>query len=279
LPEGHNHDVEIRVRPATEHRLAIVLRGEGLSSAIRGSDPGDGAAPGPPLIPRPLDPKDERATFTANVLSLFEQEARKVLRKHKVNKRRVEAGLPPANAVLTRGAGTVHRLVPLEESGLPLRVACVGGDRTVLGVADWLGADIVSHKGMTANLDTDLEGKLEAARKALRSHDLVVVHVKGADIAAHDQRPDLKVKFLERLDAALGRFLKRHDQPLRIAVASDHATLSESGQHAADPLPTLIWGEGIEADEVTEFHETSTGAGSLQRFPLQLLLGRLFDLS
>ncbi len=279
LPEGLGQDVVVRVQAATEHRLAVVLRGEGLSSAIQGSDPGDGAAPGPPLTPRPDDPNDERATYTANVVALFEQAARKVLCKHRINKHRCEAGLPPANAVLTRGAGTVHRLVPLEESGLPLRVACVGADRTVLGVAEWLGADVVSSKEMTANLDTDLEAKLEAARKALRSHDLVIVHVKGADIAAHDQRPDLKVEFLERLDVALDQFLKRHGEPFRIAVASDHATLSESGQHAADPLPTLIWGDGVEADEVTEFNETSTAAGSLQRFPLQLLLGRLFDLS
>ncbi len=67
--------------------------------------------------------------------------------------------------------------------------------------------------------------------------------------------------------------------PLRIAVASDHATLSESGQHAADPLPVLIWGEGVEADAVERFDEASASAGGLQRFPLQMFLGRLFDLS
>ena len=34
----------------------IVLRGEGLSSAIHGSDPGENAAPGPPQTPSPVDP-------------------------------------------------------------------------------------------------------------------------------------------------------------------------------------------------------------------------------
>ncbi len=279
LPGGMADEAEVRVKAATEHRLSIVLRGDGLSSAILGSDPGESAAPGPPLAPRPEDPHDERAIHTANLLGLFELQARKVLAKHRVNAARVAEGLPPANAVLTRGAGTPHRLVPLEESGMPLRLACVAGDRTILGLAEWLGADVIVKKGMTANLDTDLAVKFKAASKALGTYDLVIVHVKGADIAAHDQRPDLKVEFIEKVDAALGQLLERQKEPLRVAVAADHATLSESGQHAADPMPTLIWGTGIEADEVNEFAESSVAPGSLQRFPLQLLLGKLFNFS
>jgi 2,3-bisphosphoglycerate-independent phosphoglycerate mutase len=159
-----------------------------------------------------------------------------------------------------------------------MRITCIAGDRTLLGIAWWMGAETVSSPEMTANLDTDVDGKFDAALNGLRRSDLVVVHLKGADIAAHDQRPDLKVAFLERVDRGLARLLELHDKPLRIAVASDHATLSESGQHAADPPPVLIWGEGIEADSVTRFDERSAGAGELQRFPLQLLLSRLFEL-
>ncbi len=277
LPGNLPGDVEVRVKAATEHRLAIVLRGDDLSSRIRGSDPGDGAAPGPALTPEPIDPADERAVFTAGVLALFEQEARRRLDRHPVNRERVAGGLPSANAILTRGPGRIHRLVPLEESGLPLRLTCVGGDRTVLGLASWLGARIKTTPAMTANLDTDVDAKLDAALEAMDHSDLVVVHLKGADIAAHDQRPDLKVEFLERVDRSLARFLDRAKAPLRVAVAGDHATLSESGQHAADPLPVLIWGHEIEADEVVTFDEAAAAAGALQRFPLQLLLVRLFE--
>ncbi len=279
LPGSLAREVEVRVHSATEHRLAIVLRGEGLSSAIEGSDPGDGALPGPPPTPRPIDPHDERAVETARILALFEQKARKVLKKHPVNRARRDAGLLPANVVLTRGAGRIHRLISLEEGGMPLRLTCISGDRTVLGLARWLGAATVQRDGMTANLDTDLGVKFAAALQALKHNDLVIVHVKGADIAAHDQRPDLKVEFLERLDRALGDFLEQLPGKTRLAVASDHATLSESGQHAADPLPVLIWGPGIEADGVETFDEQAAGSGELERFPLQLLLGRLFELS
>lgn len=271
--------VEIRVKAATEHRLAVVLRGKELSSAIQGSDPGESAVPGPPLTPSPDDPDNEAAVFTAATLALFEQEARRVLGRHAVNRERQEQGLPPANAILTRGAGRIHRLVPLEEFGLPLRISCISGDRTILGLAQWLGGRVVTDKSMTANLDTDLRRKFEAAEEALKRNDLVVLHLKGADIAAHDQRPDLKVGYLERVDEELGRLLARLPPSTRIAIASDHATLSESGQHAADPLPVLIWGPEAEADDVEAFDEQACAAGALQRFPLQMLLGRLFKLT
>lgn len=279
VPGGEWEDVEVRVRASTEHRVSIVLDGPDLSPAVQGSDPGDGAPPSAPLTPRPLDPHNESAVRTARFLALFEEEARRVLSEHPINAKRKKKGLRPANALLSRGAGRIHQLRPLEVEGIPLRHTCISGDQTILGLAGWLGAEIISTPAMTANLDTDLEAKFRAASKALKKHDLVMLHVKGADIAAHDGRPDLKVAFLERVDRELGKLLKRQDGPLRVAIASDHVTLSEGGHHAADPVPVLIWGEGIEADEAERFDEAAAAAGGLRRFPLQLLLNRLFQLS
>lgn len=271
--------VLVRVSPATEHRLAIVLRGEQLSSAVVGSDPGDGAPAGAPLVPRAIDPRDEAAVRTARLLAAFEEEARRILAEHPRNAQRRAQGLAMANVVLTRGAGRIHRLPPLEIRGHQLSTTCISGDRTILGLAGWLGMEPVTSPEMTANLDSDLEMKFEAALTALNRQDLVVVHVKGADIAAHDRRPDLKVTFLERVDRALGWLLAHHPGPLRVAVASDHATLSEGGLHAADPVPVLLWGPGIDADDVETFDEAAAARGGLRRFPLQLLLDRLFRFS
>jgi 2,3-bisphosphoglycerate-independent phosphoglycerate mutase len=276
---GEWESYTIRVRMGTEHRLAVVLQGDGLSPSIAGSDPGDGAPPGPPLAPRAIDPADAQAVKTARLLAFFEEHARRVLSDHPVNRRRREAGLPVANAILTRGAGRVHRLQRLERDGVPLEIACISGDRTVLGLASWLGAETITGEAMTANLDTDLEAKFAAAAEALERHDLVVLHLKGADIAAHDCRPDRKVAYLEAVDRRLGELLATWEgRPLQVAVASDHATLSESGQHSSDPVPVVIWGPGIEPDAVTELTERAVIQGALGRFPLQTLMARLFEL-
>ena len=276
LPAEMDSKLRVRFRASTEHRMALVLQGDHLSPSITGSDPGDGAGVTRPLKPRPLDESDQTAAFTARALSQIEDAASAILQSHPLNEQRRKAGLPPANVVLTRGAGRVHRLNQIESQGKPLEVSLVSGDQTLLGLADWVGARSVVAEGMTANLDTDLELKFHSAHKELECHDLVVIHVKGADIAAHDRRPDLKVEFLERVDRELGRFLERLKSSVQVAVAADHATLSETGQHSADPVPVLIWGPSVEADSVSSFDEVSVASGGLQRFPLQRLVSRLF---
>ncbi|MEE2775222.1 MAG: hypothetical protein VYE73_00420 [Acidobacteriota bacterium] len=266
--------VKVRVRAATEHRLSILLRGEDLSSAILGSDPGDGAQLARPLVPSALDPDDAAAARTADVLKRFELAARERLAAHPVNEGRRREGLAVANAILTRGAGRLHRLGPISVGGQPLSTTCVGGDYTVLGVAAALGARVVSGAGMTANLDSDLHAKFDVVFEELKERDLVVVHFKGADIASHDLRPDLKVSYLERLDRELARFLERRSSDLRVAVAADHATLSELGRHGADPVPVLVWGHDVAADGVVSFDEASVASGRLRRFALRQLLER-----
>ena len=277
--EDQEGQVEVRVAAGTEHRLAVVLRGDGLSAAIDGSDPESEMVGKQPRTPRALDPNQPAAVRTAALLARFETKAAELLAGHPVNVARRRAGLPPANAILTRGPGRLQRLVPLEVEGLPLALTCIAGDRTVLGIATLLGARTLIEDGMTGNLDTNLEAKFSAAANALATSDLVVVHVKGADIASHDLKPQQKVAFLEKLDAAVGRLLESTPSRLRIAVTCDHATLSETGHHAADPLPLLIWGEGIPADKVSRFDEKSVAEGCLGRSPLQSVLSRLFPLS
>jgi 2,3-bisphosphoglycerate-independent phosphoglycerate mutase len=279
IEDGDGRTVVVGVRAATEHRLAIVLRGEGLSAAIHGSDPGEGTRLAVPLVPRPRDAADPAARRTAEVLRRFESRAREVLSGHPVNRKRRRQGLPTANAVLTRGAGRLHRVGGVEPGGRSLQVSCISGDYTVLGVARAVGARVVSGPGITANLDTDVALKFRLAEKELADRDLVVLHLKGADIAGHDRRPDLKVEFLERIDRELERFLVRHPNGLRIAVAADHATLSELGHHGSDPVPVLLWGEGIERDAVQTFDESAAAGGRLQRLPLRRFLERLASVS
>jgi 2,3-bisphosphoglycerate-independent phosphoglycerate mutase len=276
LPIPGAPEVTVRVHAGTEHRIAIVLDGGNLSSEIEGSDPGETAPPGAPLQPKARDPLDANAVRTAKILASFEAEVRKVLRRHPLNLRRMREGRPPANYVLTRGAGRVHALEPLAVGGASFKLACVSGDRTVLGIARALGGECLHDQSMTANLDTDLDAKFAAAAEALERSDLVVLHVKGADIAAHDRRPDDKLRFIEKLDRALGRFLEGRSD-LRLAIASDHATHSDSGGHGPEPVPVLLWGPGIPRGSVTSFCERTAPAGELQRFPLQLLIERLFE--
>jgi 2,3-bisphosphoglycerate-independent phosphoglycerate mutase len=137
---------------------------------------------------------------------------------------------------------------------------------TALGVARYLGMKTATGPGMTGSLDTNIDAKFAMASKLLTELDFVVVHVKGADIAAHDQRPLEKRDFINNVDAALGRFLAREPQlsgRLRVVVSADHGTSSLTGNHVSAPVPLLLATWNAETRDEADFTEDSAARGAL----------------
>ncbi len=221
-------------RPTDQHRGVLVLCGEGLDPEVSDTDPGDAGAPGYQLKCRALQPAAEK---TAAGIDAFLTAAHQRLESHPVNRARREAGLPPANGLITRGAG--GWFMPnnrLREAGL--RAAVVAGCNTVLGLASLFGFTRVHRPAFTASMDTDLEGKVAAALDALGQHDLVFLHFKAPDLCGHDRRPLAKRAVLERLDRAIEPLARRG---VVLALTSDHTTDSNCGSHTADPVPSLLY--------------------------------------
>lgn len=250
------------IYPGLEHRVVVVLRGSGLSDKVSDTDPGSEATTPRILDARPLDASPEAArTATAlrELLDLAEQH----LSAHPHNEERRARGLHPANCVITRGAASTHGLPDVQHN--PDEAAMVAACSTALGVARMAGMQAVTGTGMTGSLDTDLDAKFDAAASLLEKRSLVVVHLKGPDIAAHDRRPLAKRDYIERADAALGRFLEAYTQVtdgLRVVVSADHGTSSITGNHLPDPVPVLVstWqGDG----EAGTFDEDSAERGAL----------------
>ena len=145
---------------------------------------------------------------------------------------------------------------------LGLRTAIVAGECTLHGMGRLLGCTVVSDPRFTAMLDTDLEAKVEATRRALSDHDLVILHVKGTDVASHDRDPDAKRSMLERFDATLDKLL---DDDIVVAVSADHSTDSNVGVHIGDPVPALLYNLHGRRDRATTFGETECMQGGLGR--------------
>jgi 2,3-bisphosphoglycerate-independent phosphoglycerate mutase len=252
-------------RSTDQHRGVLILSGPALDPAVSDTDPGDSDGPG---YLRRCEALRPAAAHTAAGIDEFLQLAHQTLRGHAVNLRREAAGQPPANGIITRGAGAWFRPdnVLLE---LGLRVAVVTGCNTVLGLARLFDFDTLTEPGFTAAVDTDLEGKVAAALRALASHDIVYVHVKGPDLCAHDRLPLAKREFLERLDLALTPLLVAG---VIVALTSDHTTDSNSGWHTADPVPSLIFdpsrqqpAAGPAPSTTPSFGETACRRGNLPR--------------
>jgi len=271
-------DVSLYVGSGTEHRVALVIRGSGLGDCLSGSDPGDHFLSGKkPRHPEVLKKNDKKSLRTAKYLHLFELAARKILATHPVNLKRKSKRLLPANSILTREPGQVYAFPKLKRpSGLGLSGICVTGDVTILGIAKVTGMDVCKTPEMTSNLDTDLNNKFEITAKLLKQYSVVVLHVKGCDIAAHNKDAEKKKDFLEKIDTELGRFLGKWPGKLRLCITADHTTWSKEGVHTDDPVPVLLHGHGIRADSIKEFNEIQALKGQLGRFRMYKLWEKFF---
>lgn len=271
--------VEYFFRAATEHRAVLILRGDDLSAAVHPTDPGPNfqPAPVPPVVPR--DPADMRAYRSAGALNLFLERARKILDSHPVNARRRQSGQPPANTLILRGGGSGFAPMPSLLRAPGFKGACVSGDATILGIARLAGLNPITQPGFTANVDTDLEGKAEAALAALDHADLVYIHIKAPDILGHDGKGPEKSRFIGKIDTMLSRLVAALQRAgdCYLAVAADHATPVYLGEHSGDPVPVLIWGPHVLTDTVAAFGERTCARGGLGRITIRDFLMILLD--
>jgi len=239
------------LHPATQHRAVARLRGRGceLSAQVTDTDPGGDAIARGVLASAPRDSSDggaaqrdssdaaaPAAQRTADAINRLTARAFEILRAHPLNAARAARGLPVANGLILRSAGA-HRQLRSRLTARGLKVAVVAGETTVLGLGKLLGFHARSDPRFTSLPDTDLAAKLRAATDALASHDLVFVHIKGTDTAAHDRNPRLKSAFIARFDRALAALDLRRTV---IGVCADHATDSNTGEHNPDPVPVLL---------------------------------------
>jgi 2,3-bisphosphoglycerate-independent phosphoglycerate mutase len=266
-------DVRLFVAQSTHHRAVAILRGTGLSPSITDTDPGAGRRDLGVLESTPRQP-DAAAIQTAQLVNRLVALSYDRLHDHPLNKKRVEAGFPPANGLITRGAGSVSACRNLVRH-LDLSAAVVTGEGTAVGLAKIFGFSAITDERFTASVSTNLDAKVNAALRALESHDFVFVHIKGTDVASHDLDPKVKMLLIEEIDAAIAPLLGRD---LVIGVTGDHSTDSNSGRHTGDPVPALLSGPSMRRDSVSEFSESTCVLGGLGHLQATSFLCGCLDL-
>lgn len=266
--------VQVRFRASTQHRGALILRGEGLSRHVTETDAHrvDALV----LDAHPSD-SDAASARTAAAVNEFTQKSYHVLHDHPVNRKRLTGGKPPANIVLVRGASTCPHLDSIE-SIFGVRGAVIAGGALYRGVALACGMVTIDVEGATGGLDTDLRAKAEAVLEALTAYDYVFLHVKGTDNAGHDRNAAAKTSFIERIDEELIAPLADglDWNATHLAMTGDHTTPIDFGDHTAEPVPVLYVGPNVARDATASFGEREAGRGGLGRFSgrvLPILLG------
>ena len=255
---------EILAKELTEHRVAIVLRGNGLSDNIEGTDPGT-AMEGHKIKLAVAKDNREESKKTAENVNEFIQMANKILAEHEVNKNRVEMGKLQANTVLLRGAGIKTEMQSIFAK-YALRAAVIAGDLTINGIGKMCGMDTFTKDTFTGSYDSDILGKGALAAECIdKGYDWVVVHVKATDLAGHDNLPWKKVEVIEQIDKMIGYISSKVDMATTyISITGDHSTPCEVRDHSGDPVPTLISGPNLRRDNIEKVGESYFAKGSLQ---------------
>jgi 2,3-bisphosphoglycerate-independent phosphoglycerate mutase len=258
---GEIDGVKVMFYHGTEHRVAVVLRGQGLSDKVSDTDPHE--VNKRVLESRPLDGTKE-AERTAEVLNKLTRRVYEVLSQSELNKLRVSKGLPPANVILLRGASIFEGL-PKFKDYTGLNAGAVSATALIKGICKQLGMDVITPPGATGGVDSDLNAKADAAAKMLEEKDFVFVHVKGTDAASHDGNARAKVDVIERIDRMIGRILDRVGSELVIAFTGDHTTPVDVKEHTSDPVPFMLYLPfQANFDGLSDFNEREVKKGSLR---------------
>lgn len=229
--------VELEIVPESQYRAVVVFRGEGLSDKLSDTDPQHTGVP--PLAVEPTEPS---AAATAEVVALFVQRARELLRDEH-----------PANMILLRGFAT-HPDVPSIESIRKLRCGAIAAYPMYRGLAKIVGMTVL---GDPHTIDEEV-GLLEARWGAF---DFLYVHVKPTDSAGEDGDVELKKRVIEEADAAIPRVLSL--EPDVLVVTGDHSTPTQLRSHSWHPLPLLLHSQWVRPEREAGFSERRAARGNL----------------
>jgi 2,3-bisphosphoglycerate-independent phosphoglycerate mutase len=145
------------------------------------------------------------------------------------------------------------------------------------GLGRCLGMDVIEVEGATGYIDTNYEGKAQAAIDALRGHDLVYVHVEATDEVSHAQDLEKKLMAIEDFDSRIvAPVLAAHGDGVNACVLPDHPVPIATGKHTRLPVPVAVRMAGCAADDVQVYDEIACPGGALGAMANGDLMALLF---
>ena len=181
---------------------------------------------------------------------------------HPVNQARKAAGKMAATNIWLWGLGKTPSLKSFAELH-GCRGTMITAVDLLRGLASLIGWQRVEVPGATGYLDTDYAAKGQYAIEALKSTDVVCVHVEATDEASHEGRVDAKIEALQQIDEKIvgpvHSALKTYGD-YRIVVLPDHPTPIRTKTHSHGYVPLAVCGSGIPSDASSSYDEPTAAA-------------------
>ncbi len=260
--------------PGVSYRNILVLKGTAYSHRVKTEKPDDNHEEH--LLDHLPVASVPEAEHTAELLRNIMKEATAILEASPVNRRLAEQGKPMANGVWPWSGGKAGSLKTLKEK-YQITGAAISAVDVIIGLGRCLGMDIIPVQGATGYIDTNYEGKADAAISALKTHDFVYLHLEAIDEVSHEQDLKNKIRAIENFDSRIvGRVLSAFGKELNAVVLPDHPVPIATGKHTRTPVPVAARLAGMEPDTVQSFNEIECRHGSLGTMKNGDLMNLLF---
>jgi len=241
---------KIRFHPGVSYRNLLILSGPEFSAQISYDKPDDNH--GQPVAKHLPRTKSTEGQHTAALLRDLIARAADVLKGREAN------GIWPWSG---GKAGAIHNIC--QRYGI--KAAVISAVDVINGLGACMGMDVIRVPGATGYIDTNYEGKADAAVKALADgYDFVYVHVEAIDEVSHAQDLALKLKAIEDFDArVVGRVMAAAGPDVAYCVLPDHPVPLALGKHTRTPVPVAVYQPGVEPDDIETFDEEAAIKGAL----------------
>ncbi len=258
------------------HRAVLVIRSKGapLSNNITNPDPAysvtEGLGVAKAVVNMSLEkaePRDdtEGSRIAAELVNEFTQKSHVVLERHEVNRKRAAEGKLKANLILSRDAGNKRPKFFNINERYGVRFLCLADMPVERGISKLAGMHLTELPPPSDNLTEDYALRVRQMLNALNSYDCFYIHLKGPDEHGHDGNHKLKAEVIATIDRDFfGKLLPKIKlEDCVICVTADHSTPCALKAHSDDPVPLLISGNKIKADNTRRFSEAECKKGDL----------------
>ena len=217
----------------------------------------------------PHDISDKKITeYLPNVPVLLDlmKKSSEILKDHPVNLDRIKRGLRPATSIWIWGEGTKPALSPFKEK-YGLNASVLSAVDLVKGIGKCADMNVVEVPNVTGTIDTDFEGKTNAAINELKNGaDFVYLHFEAPDECGHHGDTEGKIKSIEYLNSrVLTHILDEFadmGEDYTILIMPDHPTPIALKTHTREEVPFLLYRSNNEKDNVGLTYNEKAAAAS-----------------
>ena len=188
-----------------------------------------------------------------------------ILNNHPLNLQRAAEGKNKANSLWFWGAGTKPSLGNFKEK-TGLDGVMISAVDLLKGIAVGAGMESIDVPGANGSLETNYEGKADAAIKALleEGKDFAYIHVEGPDEMGHQGNVGHKILSIEYLDRRLIKRVKdamdASGEDYRMLILPDHPTPIRCRTHTSDPVPYILYDSTCQARKISRYSEREAAA-------------------